>query len=127
MCTTIEGVGLVVNVAARGEVNSSSSPAPLSSWWWQTWAVAITYAGHTVGYTETESGWRYRVLCSCGLGHPRFKGDTPPTRATENVAVIDCFRHLRKVRDELRRTQRLTGHGGSVMPTAQGSTLRIGT
>jgi hypothetical protein len=89
--------------------------------------VAITYAGHTVGYTETESGRRFKVLCSCGLGHPRWKGDKPPTRATEGVATIDCYRHLRKVRDEARRAQLLTGQRPSTIPKATGSTLRIGT
>ncbi len=89
--------------------------------------MAITYAGHTVGYTETESGARFKVLCSCGYGHPRWKGDTPSTRATEGVATIDCFRHLRKVRDEVRRAQLLTGQRPSTIPKATGSSLRIGT
>ncbi len=82
--------------------------------------MAITYAGHTVGYTETESGRRFIVLCSCGLGHPRWKGDKPPTKATENVAMIDCMRHLRKVRNEARRQ-------GSTIPKAEGTSLRLGT
>jgi hypothetical protein len=89
--------------------------------------VTITYAGHEVGFIETESGRRFKVECSCGYGHPRWKGDKPPTRATESVATIDCFRHLRKVRDEIRRTRVLTGQRGSPMPKAEGSTLRIGT
>jgi hypothetical protein len=89
--------------------------------------VSITYAGHTVGYTETKSGRRFIVQCSCGLGHPRWKGDKPPTKATENVAVIDCFRHLRKVRTEAQRVARLTGQRASAIPKAEGSTLRIGT
>jgi hypothetical protein len=89
--------------------------------------VTITYAGHEVGFTETESGRRYRVLCSCGLGHPRWKGDMPATRATEGVATIDCFRHLRKVRDDLRRAQLRTGNRASPLPPAEGTSLRIGT
>jgi hypothetical protein len=87
--------------------------------------VAITYAGHTVGFTETESGRRYRVLCSCGLGHPRWKGDRPPTKATEAVAVIDCYRHLRTVRNEVLAELKLAGHRPSAMPKAQGTSLRI--
>ncbi len=89
--------------------------------------MAITYAGHEIGYTETESGRRFIVLCSCGLGHPRWKGDKPPTKATETVAMIDCMRHLRKVRSEAQRVGRLTGQGPSTIPKATGSTLRIGT
>ncbi len=89
--------------------------------------MAITYAGHTVGYTETESGARFRVLCSCGLGHPRWKGDKPPTKATEGAATIDCFRHLRKVRSEALKAQLLTGQRRSPIPKAEGTSLRIGT
>lgn len=89
--------------------------------------VAYSYAGHVVGYTETESGARFKVLCSCGLGHPRWKGDKPPTRATESVAVADCIRHLAKVKREAQRVSRLTGQRGSTPSPAEGTTLRLGT
>ncbi len=110
-----------------GARTTSSLPSALVPGRWQTGPVSITYAGHTVGYTETESGRRFIVQCSCGLGHPRWRGDKPPTKATENVAVIDCFRHLRKVRTEAQRVARLTGQRASAIPKAEGSTLRIGT
>jgi hypothetical protein len=131
-----EGVDLHLDqedeqLAPRARVPGARTTSPLPSALvpgrCQTGPVSITYAGHTVGYTETESGRRFIVQCSCGLGHPRWKGDKPPTKATENVAVIDCFRHLRKVRTEAQRVARLTGQRASAIPKAEGSTLRIGT
>jgi hypothetical protein len=89
--------------------------------------VAITYGGHTVGLTETESGRRFRVLCSCGYGHPRWKGERPPTQATEAVATARLVRHLAEVRKEAQRVSALTGQRRSTIGKAEGSTLRIGT
>jgi hypothetical protein len=89
--------------------------------------VTITYAGHEIGFMETRQGGRFKALCSCGYGQPRWKGDTPPTRATETVAAADCFRHLAKVKDEARRLSKLTGHGGSPLPKLEGTSLWIGT
>jgi hypothetical protein len=121
----VDGLGQLLD---PGQEATSSLPSALQPGRrWQTGPVSITYAGHTVGYTETKSGRRFIVQCSCGLGHPRWKGDTPSTKATENVAVIDCFRHLRKVRTEAQRAGKLTGQRASPIPKAQGSTLRIGT
>ncbi len=102
-------------------------PSALEPGGWQTGAVAITYGGHRVGVVETESGRRFRVLCSCGLGYPRWKGDRPPTKATETVAVASAIRHLAKVRDEAVRVNRLTGQRRSAIPKAEGTSLRIGT
>jgi hypothetical protein len=87
--------------------------------------VAITYAGHTVGFTETQSQRRFIVLCSCGHGKPRWKGDRPATKATEAVAVADCIRHLAAVRREVLEELKRAGLRPSAMPKAQGTSLRI--
>jgi hypothetical protein len=50
--------------------------------------VAIEFEGHRAGVRPTKSGRRYEPLCDCGFAFH------PPTRATEQQAVLAVIRHV---------------------------------
>lgn len=63
--------------------------------------------GHGLRTERTESGRRWRCVCECGWGLPRFPGDTPPTSATETVAMSKGMGHARAVRKAINERHRM--------------------
>jgi hypothetical protein len=55
----------------------------------------------------TESGRRWRLVCSCGLGLPKWPGDTPPTCATETAAQAKGIWHWKQETAKLRELRRM--------------------
>ena len=53
--------------------------------------------GHSMEVLPTESGRRWRLVCSCGYGKARWVGDRPSTRATEREAIRQGIWHLQQV------------------------------
>lgn len=92
--------------------------APLGTGPWQTGGMAVIPKplppGHKVKVERTESGRRWRMICSCGYGLPRWEGDKPPTRATEAAALGQAIWHLRKMEAE-RRVDAVDGVGPSTI------------
>ena len=62
--------------------------------------------GHDMKIEPTESGRRFRLLCSCGFGFARWIGETPATCATEREAVRKGIWHLQKIDEQMRKAER---------------------
>lgn len=65
--------------------------------------------GHVMRFEKTENGHRWRCICTCGMGIPQWKGDTPPTYATEASAVGKAVWHMRKMYDAQTKDLRRDG------------------
>lgn len=72
-------------------------------------AIVRPMEGHAMEVVPTESGRRWRLLCSCGFGRPRWTGDTPATCATEREAIRKGVWHLQKLEQAERKRERVDG------------------
>lgn len=72
-------------------------------------AIVRPIEGHAMEVVPTESGRRWRLLCSCGFGRPRWVGDTPKTCSTDREAVKLGIWHLEKIQAELSKAERDLG------------------
>lgn len=61
--------------------------------------------GHAMRVEKTESGRRWRTICECGYGLPRWPGDAPPTSAIETVAMAKGIKHWRTEVMKLREAE----------------------
>ncbi len=71
-------------------------------------AIVTVLEGHAMEVIPTESGRRWRLVCSCGYGRPRWEGDRPPTKATEREAIRQGGYHLRQL-EQADRDRRRNG------------------
>jgi hypothetical protein len=72
-------------------------------------AIVRAMDGHAMEVVPTESGRRWRLLCSCGFGRPRWAGDRPATCATEREAIRKGVWHLQKLEQAERKRERVDG------------------
>jgi hypothetical protein len=63
-------------------------------------AIVQALHGHAMEVVPTQSGRRWRLLCSCGYGRPSPSNPRPSTRATEREAIRQGIWHLQKVEEQ---------------------------